>query len=106
MRCVLSRQCEVINAPSRQARTHFSFLLVSWFYGFMDYRFYGLLVSRIIDFILAHHAPRAGHDLRPHTNGRAKPSAINIAPTSCPRTLGPSGLFLVDEISDPTADML
>jgi hypothetical protein len=55
---------------------------------------------------MAHHDSRAGHDVRPHTNGRAKLSAINIAPTSCSRTLGPSGLFLVDEISDPTADML
>jgi hypothetical protein len=52
------------------------------------------------------HAPRAGHDVRPLTYACAKPSAINIAPTSCPRTLGPSGLVLVDEILDPTADML
>src|SRR5262249_37832870 len=35
----------------------------------------------------AHHGSRAGHDVRPHTNVRAKPSSINIAPTSCPRTL-------------------
>jgi hypothetical protein len=32
-----------------------------------------------------HHDSREGHEVRPHTNGRAKPSAISTTPTSRPR---------------------